>query len=80
MVLYDEEAMSASSKPPAVMIACAPPWVEDAAFGALVTSLTRASPMHFSGARSSAILPKLVKLVRSSSTQADKASPNRRPS
>ena len=37
-------------------------------FDALAPLLTRALPMHFSGARGSAIMPKLVKLVGPSTT------------
>ena len=68
-------AVPADIKPPAAdSIACAPPRVEDAAFGAPALSLTRASPTHFSGAikRGSAIMPKLVKLV---GTLAEEISP-----
>ena len=38
-------------------------------FDALAPLLTRALPMHFSGARGSAIMPKLIKLVGPSTTR-----------
>ena len=47
---------------------------ERCGLGAPAPSLTRALLISFSGAKGSAILPKLVKLVGSSSTQADKIS------
>ena len=63
MILIVVEAVPASSKPPAVDDSRHNSTDGICDFGALASSVTRASPMHFSGAeRISASLPKLVKL------------------
>ena len=76
MILIVVEAVPASSKPPAVDDSRHNSTDGICDFGALASSVTRASPMHFSGAeRISASLPKLVKLVSFSSARAEKVSP-----
>ena len=75
MVLSVIEAVSANSKLPAVDSSMRTSTGERCGFGASAPSLTRASSMPFSGTRGSAILPKLVELVGSSSTRADEVSP-----
>ena len=72
MVLIAVKAMPAGGKPPAVDGSMRTFTGGRCGFGASVPSLTRASPMHFSGAvkNDSAIMPKLVKHVGPSSTVA----------
>ena len=66
MVLSVVEALPAGSKPSAADDSIWTSAGGKCGFGASAPSLTRASPIHFSGAkRDSAILPKLVKLVGS---------------
>ena len=75
MVLIVLEAMSASSRPPAVDDGMRTSMGGRYGFGASAPLLARASPMHFLGAeRGSVILPKLVKLVGFSSARADEVS------
>ena len=75
MVLIAVEAVSADSKPPATDDSMRTSIGGRCSFAASAPLLTRASPMHFSGVRVSAIVPKLVKLVGPSSTLAEELSP-----
>ena len=75
MALIAVEAVSPGNKPPAVDDSMHTPVGGRYGFGALAPLLTRASPMHFSGAGSLAIVPKLVKLVGPSSTLEQELSP-----
>ena len=74
MVLIVVEAVRASSKPPLADDSMRTSTGGRYCFGAAVTSLTRAPPMHFSGAGGSTILPNLVKLIGPSSTRAEEVS------
>ena len=75
MVLNDVEAVPASSKPPVADVSMCTFTSERCSLGASVLLFTRASPMPFSEAKGSDVMPKLVKLVGSSSTQAGEISP-----
>ena len=77
MVLIAAEAVSVGSKPPATDGRMRISTDGRCDIGTSSPSLTRASPMHFSGAvkRGSTIMPKLVKLVEPSSTLAQELSP-----
>ena len=70
-------AMPMGSKLPASDVSIRTSTCGRCSFDASVLLLTRASPVHFSGAkkRGSAIMPKVVKLVRPSSTLAEELSP-----
>ena len=71
MALVVVKAVLTSSKPPAVDDSVR---TSRCGFGDSAPSLTRASPMHYSAAGGSAILPKLVKLVGPSSSLAEELS------
>ena len=72
MVLIVVKAVPSRSKPPAADGSMRTSSGGIYGFGAPAPSVTRASPMHFLGdERSSAILPKLVKFVGPSWTQAE---------
>ena len=71
MVLSGIEAVPTSDNPPAVGDSMRTSTGGKCGFGTSAPSLTRPSPMQFSGARGSAILPKLVKLVVTCLIQAD---------
>ena len=64
MVLIVVEAVPAGSKPPAVDDSMRTFMGGRFGLGASAPLFTRASPMHFSGAGGSAIMPNLVELIR----------------
>ena len=71
MALIVVKAVLVSNKPPVADGSMLTSSGERSGFGAPAPSLTRASPMHFSGAgKNSGILPKLVKFVGPPWTQA----------
>ena len=75
-LIVDVEAVLAGIKPSATDDSMCTSTGGKCGFGALMPLLTRASPMHFLRAvkRDSAIMPKLVKLVRSSSNLTEELS------
>ena len=75
MILIAVETVPAGSKPPAADDSMRVSMGGRCGFGASELLLTRASPMHVSEVRGPAIMPKLAKLVRRSSTLAEKPSP-----
>ena len=74
MVIIAAEAVPASSKPPSTVSVHISTGGRHG-FGASAPLSTRASPVDFSGARDSAIVPELVKLVEPPSTLAEELSP-----
>ena len=68
MVLNAVEAAPAGSELPAAENSMRTSMGGGYGFDVLAPMLTRALPIHFSGARGSAIMPQLVKLARPSTT------------
>ena len=79
MVLSVVEAKPTFCKPRAADVSMRIPTGERCGFGASATSLTRASPMHYSGASEGSVSSSSMKLVNhigSSSTRGDEISPH----